>query len=73
MQNIYEVQEANKRKSLLVIILFVVFVTAAVYFISQAFGIYLGYEFTDQGYGTEAIILLIQYYFEKMKEIYLNY
>ena len=37
-------------------------------------GIYLGYEFTNQGYGTEAINILLHYYFEKMKfkELYLG-
>lgn len=37
-------------------------------------GIYLGYEFTDKGYGTEAIKTLLPYYFEKMrfKELYLD-
>jgi len=37
-------------------------------------GIYLGYEFTDKGYGTEAIKALLPYYFDKMKfkELYLD-
>ena len=37
-------------------------------------GIYLGYEYTDKGYGTEAIKTLLPYYFEKMKfkELYLD-
>lgn len=37
-------------------------------------GIYLGYEYTDKGYGTEAIRTLVPYYFEKMKfkELYLD-
>ncbi len=30
-------------------------------------GIYLGYEFTDQGRGTDAILILLKYYFEKMQ------
>jgi diamine N-acetyltransferase len=30
-------------------------------------GIYLGYEHTDKGYGSEAIKTLLPYYFEKMK------
>ena len=39
-----------------------------------SFGIYLGYEYTNKGYGTEAINILIHYYFEKMKfrELYLG-
>lgn len=44
MVNIYEAVASNKRKSLLVLILFVVFVTIAIYVISQAMGVYLGYE-----------------------------
>lgn len=44
MVNVYEAISANKRKSLIVVVLFVIFITAAVYFISQAMGIYLGYE-----------------------------
>lgn len=37
-------------------------------------GIYLGYEYTDKGYGTEAIRTILPYYFEKMKfkELYLD-
>lgn len=37
-------------------------------------GIYLGYEYTDKGYGTGAIKTLLPYYFEKMKfkELYLD-
>jgi len=37
-------------------------------------GIYLGYEYTDKGYGTETIKTLLPYYFEKMKfkELYLD-
>jgi diamine N-acetyltransferase len=31
------------------------------------FGIYLGYEFINQGYGTEAINILLCHYFEKLK------
>lgn len=44
MQNIYEAQAANRRKSWLVIIGFLVFVTISVYFLSQAFSLYMGYE-----------------------------
>lgn len=37
-------------------------------------GIYLGYEHTNKGYGTEAIKTLLPYYFEKMrfKELWLD-
>jgi heat shock protein HtpX len=44
MRNIYEVADANKRKSTLIIILFVLFVTLAIYMLSQAMGFYMGYE-----------------------------
>src|SRR3989337_462747 len=44
MKNIYEVARENKIKSAIVIIGFLVFVTLAIYFISQAIGIYAGYE-----------------------------
>lgn len=30
-------------------------------------GIFLGYEFTDRGYGTDAILTLARYFFEEMK------
>ncbi len=30
-------------------------------------GIFLGYEFTDRGYGTDAILALAKFYFQKMK------
>ena len=37
-------------------------------------GIYFGYEYTDKGYGTDAIKALLPYFFEKMrfKELYLD-
>lgn len=44
MQNIYEAVSANKRKSTAILILFVLFATAAVYVLAQAFEVYLGYE-----------------------------
>lgn len=57
MQNIYEAVSANKRKSALVLILFVVFVAIVVYVLSQAIGIYLGYE--PGGLGMLGIALII--------------
>lgn len=57
MINIYEAVAANKRKSVIVIIGFIVFVTLAVYFISQAIGIYMGYE--PGGLGTAGLALII--------------
>jgi heat shock protein HtpX len=57
MINIYEAQAANKRKSALVIIGFIAFITIAVYFISQAFSIYMGYQ--PGGLGIVGIALII--------------
>ncbi len=57
MQNIYEAQSANKRKSALIIVLFIVFITVSVYFISQAFVAYLGYE--PGGLGITGLALII--------------
>ena len=44
MINIYEAVSANKRKSIIVMVVFVIFVTATIYILSQAMGVYLGYE-----------------------------
>lgn len=44
MINIYEAQESNKRKSALVMLVFVVVVVAIIYVFSRAFSLYLGYE-----------------------------
>src|SRR4030043_1327996 len=44
MQNIYEAVSANKRKTALLLVLFVVFVTGVIYVLSQAFAVYFGYE-----------------------------
>lgn len=57
MINIYEAQAANKRKSVIVLIFFVIFITLAVYFISQGIGIYLGYE--PGGLGSVGLALMI--------------
>src|SRR3989344_3864518 len=57
MQNIYEAQNANKRKSALILILFILFTTVVVYFLSQAFSVYLGYE--PGGLGFVGIALII--------------
>lgn len=57
MQNIYEVQSANKRKSFLIIVFFVLFVSLSIYFISQAFSIYAGYE--PGGLGMVGIAFII--------------
>ncbi|MGB6839268.1 MAG: M48 family metallopeptidase [Microgenomates group bacterium] len=68
MINIYEAIDANKRKSAVVVVLFVVFVTLAVYVFSQAFGFYLGYEPGGLGFVGLALIIsglmsLAGYYF----------
>lgn len=57
MQNIYEAQAANKRKSILIVVLFILFVTVAVYVISQAFAVYFGYE--PGGFGIAGLALII--------------
>jgi heat shock protein HtpX len=57
MQNIYEVQAANKRKSFLVIVFFIIFVSLAIYVISIAMGEYLGYK--PGGLGIAGLALII--------------
>lgn len=57
MKNIYEVQDANKRKSVLVIVFFVAFVSIAIYTISIAMGMYMGYE--PGGLGIAGLALII--------------
>jgi heat shock protein HtpX len=57
MQNIYEVQAANKRKSVLILLFFGVFVMLAVYVLAQAMGIYMGYEPGGLGYVGMALIV----------------
>jgi len=57
MKNIYEVAQANKRKSWMVIIGFVVFVTLAIYVMSNAFAVYLGYR--PGGLGVAGLAFII--------------
>lgn len=57
MKNIYEVAESNKRKSTFVILLFMVFVTIATYFMASAFSLYIGYE--PGGFGIAGIALIL--------------
>lgn len=57
MVNVYEAQAANRRKSAIVIVLFIVFVTLSVYIISQGLGVYFGYE--PGGLGVVGIALII--------------
>lgn len=44
MKNIYEIQSANKIKSAVVVLLFLIFVALSVWVLASAMGIYLGYE-----------------------------
>ena len=57
MQNIYEVQNANKIKSSLIVSFFFVFVAISTYFISGAMSIYSGYE--PGGLGVAGIALIV--------------
>lgn len=57
MKNIYEVRAANKRKSFIIIAFFILFVAAAVYFISSALSVYFGYD--PGGIGLAGIALII--------------
>lgn len=68
MKNIYEVQSANKIKSLVVVALFIVFIFAATYVMTSAFGVYMGYEPGGFGYAGMALIIsgvtsFISYYY----------
>lgn len=57
MKNIYEVAASNKRKSFMIMALFVVFITAAVYFIASGLSIYLGYDVGGLGMVGVAFII----------------
>lgn len=57
MKNIYEVQSANKIKSTLILVLFLVFTSFVVYVLSQAFAIYFGYEPSGLGFAGFALIV----------------
>jgi len=57
MKNIYEVQSSNKTKSAIIIVFFTIFVALAVYFISSAMGIYMGYEPGGLGFAGIALII----------------
>jgi len=57
MINIYESVSANKRKSAVIIVFFIIFVALAIYFISQAFAVYLGYQ--PGGLGIVGLSLII--------------
>lgn len=57
MKNIYEVQSANKIKSAFIVALFAVFIFVATYVITQAMGIYMGYEPGGLGFMGVALII----------------
>ena len=57
MDNIYEAQSANKRKSLLVIAFFAVFIFLSVYIIAQAMVVYLGFE--PGGLGFIGLLMIV--------------
>ena len=57
MKNIYEVQSANKWKSAVITVFFVVFIFLAAYIISSAFGYYQGYQ--PGGLGFFGIALIV--------------
>lgn len=57
MINVYEAEAANKRKSALIIALFVIFVALTVYILASAIAVYSGYE--PGGIGLAGIALII--------------
>jgi len=68
MQNIYEVQSANKIKSVVITALFIIFVFVSVYVLTNAFGYYMGYAPGGFGYFGMALIIsgvssFVSYYY----------
>lgn len=57
MQNIYEAQSANKIKSMIVVIAFMLFIGLALYVIVQALALYMGYE--PGGLGMLGVALIL--------------
>jgi heat shock protein HtpX len=57
MQNIYEAISSNKRKSVIIMIGFMVFTAITIYIFSQAFAVYLGYQ--PGGLGFVGIALIV--------------
>ncbi|MCX7928066.1 MAG: M48 family metallopeptidase [Patescibacteria group bacterium] len=57
MKNIYEVASSNKRKSFFVVLAFVVFVAVSLYFMANAYALYLGYQ--PGGLGIVGFALII--------------
>ncbi len=68
MENIYEVQTKNNRKSLLIIISFILFVSLSFYLIISAFNFYFGYQVGGLGIFGIALIVsgmstFVSYYY----------
>jgi len=59
VKNIYEVQNANKTRSLIVVIGFFVFVALTVWVLSQAMAVYMGYAPTESGLGFVGIAFIV--------------
>ena len=57
MINIYEAIASNKRKSIFVVVGFMLFITLSIYFMSKAFSVYLDYDVG--GFGVVGIALII--------------
>ena len=57
MINIYEAIDANKRKSAIIVVAFVLFITLATYVFFQAFGAYYGYQVGGLGFVGIAFIV----------------
>ncbi len=57
MKNIYEVRASNKIKSFVVVVFFFLFVSITVWVLSQAIGLYMGYEPGGLGYVGLALII----------------
>ncbi len=57
MINIYEAIDANKRKSAIIIVAFVIFITLSTYVFAQAFGAYFGYQAGGLGFVGIAFII----------------
>lgn len=68
MQNVYEVQSANKIKSFIITVFFLIFSFLAIYILTSAFGAYSGYQPTGLGYFGVALIFsgistFVSYYY----------